>query len=632
MLATQTATEISPNGSVDARRQPGGFISSRFNWLLIIPLLLLTTALAARYLNRAFWVDEVITVERAGSPIHGGPLSPAQIWERTASQTYDQVPGYFWLVSAWDNVFGWSEFSSRLLSLLAGLLAVAWTYRLGRDLHSPLAGLGAALTVACSAFFIHYQDEARVYALSVLLGALIIWLYWRVITRRTGWMTQMALLVSAAAVLYAHYFASLLVFSLCLYHLLFVPRNREWWRVVVIMGAAGALFLPWFLTSFDVVQGANSETWRQNLNLTAPELLDALLKSFSNGSVAALLIVGALAARARRPAERYVWFLLLGCLALALGVNLWLKMLVSPKFFLYLWVPLGLLVGVGLARLAARGLPPALVLAPWLLVGIWSTLTWQDDPVMYVEWKALHQQLAAQVQPDDAIVFHMSAANWDGQHDIGIRHYFDDFPTLPGLLVSWPHDSDERYLRGLDSIVGDRQRVWSAFDPQRRPARISAFESAMGERGFAECGNAARDPAMEVDLFARPPEVMLYRFGSDLYDDGIRMAVLGSITQERGGLLIPLGWQMGADVPVNTYSFAVHVLDSSGALAAQVDTGLPPDYAFGCQAVQIPKLAPGHYQAVLVVYAWETGARLNALSDGVAAGDSVSLGAFTVGA
>lgn len=197
--------------------------------------------------------------------------------------------------------------------------------------------------------------------------------------------------------------------------------------------------------------------------------------------------------------------------------------------------------------------------------------------------------------------------------------------------MSWPHDSDERYLRGLDSIVGDKQRVWSAYDPLRRPARISAFESAMRERGFAECGNAARDPAMEVDLFARPPEVMPYRFGGDLYDQGITMSLLGPMTRGRdGSLLIPLGWQMGEEVPINTYSFAVHVLDSSGALAGQVDTGLPPDHVFGCQAVQIPNLAPGDYQIVLVVYAWETGSRLNALSGALSEGDSVSLGSFTI--
>jgi hypothetical protein len=228
-------------------------------------------------------------------------------------------------------------------------------------------------------------------------------------------------------------------------------------------------------------------------------------------------------------------------------------------------------------------------------------------------------------------VFHVVAGLWDGQHDITTRHYFYDFPIVPALLVSWPHDSDARYLQGLDAAVSGKARVWSAYE--ERPPRITAFESAMQEAGFANCGNEAQDPAMGVDLFARAPEDLLYRFGGDLYDDGIAMTPLGSMRVGRNGrLMIPLGWQPGEDVPVNTYSFAVHVLDANGALAAQVDTGLPPEFAFGCTVIQTPTLAPGEYRAALVVYAWETGERLQALDDGQASGDSANLGTFTVGA
>ncbi len=634
MVKIQDAVQPSPNAHGDARSQKAAFIASKRNWLLIIPLLLLVTSLAAQHLNGAFWVDEIITVERAGAPIHGGPFSPAQIWERTADDTYDQVPGYFWLVAAWDNLLGWSEFSTRLLSLVAGLLAVAFTYRLGRDLHSPLVGLGAAAAVASSAYFIYYLHEGRIYALSVLLGAATIWLYWRIITRRSGWAAQIALVLCAAAVLYAHYFAALLIFSICLYHLLFAPKNRAWWRVVVLMGVAGALFLPWFLTAFDAIQGANRETWRQELSLGVPQILNALLSSFANGGVPVMLLVGVLAARIRRPAERYIWFVLLVPLALALVVNIWLQMLVSLKFVLYLWAPLALVFGVGLARLVTHGLHPALLLVPWLIVGTWSALTWQVSQVEYVEWEVLRDQLAPQAQASDAVVFHMEAGLWDGDHPRIVRHYFHDFPTLPRLLISWPHDTDARYLETLDPLIGEKQRVWSAYDPRRRPARIKTFEAAMQERGFADCGNAMTAPDMQVDLFARPPQDLPYQFGGDLYDDGIAMGVLGAMTENLdGGLLIPLGWQMSQDVPVNTYSFAVHVLDANGVLAAQADVGLPPDHAFGCRAVQVPDLARGEYQIALVVYAWETGSRLNAVSaKGLSEGESVSLGTLTIGA
>jgi hypothetical protein len=243
----------------------------------------------------------------------------------------------------------------------------------------------------------------------------------------------------------------------------------------------------------------------------------------------------------------------------------------------------------------------------------------------------LHDQLVGQVQAEDAIVFHHSAGLWDGQHDITVQHYFYDFPTLPGMLVSWPHDSDTRYLQRLDTIVGEKSRVWSAYNPAQRPARITAFEAAMTERDFANCGSVAHDPEMAVDLFARPPQVMPYIFGSDLYHDGILMALLGSITEDSDNTLnIPLGWQQGQHVPLNTYSFAVHILDASGALVGQADTGLPPNDAFGCKVVGIPDLAAGEYQVDLLVYAWETGSRLSVLNAGQAEGDHINLGTITL--
>ena len=629
MFKTRTTSPFSTRRSFLADLKP--HLTSRHNWLWIIPLLLLTTWLTASHLKGAFWNDEVTTVTRAGSPIHGGPFSPAQIWEHTASTTYDQVPGYFWLISVWDNLLGWSEYSTRLLSLMAGLLGVACVYRLGRDLHSPTAGLGEAAALASSAFYIYYLHEARTYALSVLLAAITIWLYWRIISRPTGWRTQALLVISAAALLYTHYFAALIVFAICLYHLLFVPKNREWWRVVILLGTAGALFLPWFLTSFDVIQGASSQQWRQDMSLAPQEITNDLLGLFSNQNVVLLLLFGVLALSLRRPAQRYGWFMLVGPFVLALAVNAWLGMLVMPKYLLVLWVPIALIFGFGLARLTEYGLHPALVLTPWIIVGVWSTLTWQEDPVKYVAWDVLHDQLAEQIQPDDVVIFHLNAGLWDGTHPRGLQHYFYDFPALPNLLWSWPHVSDDVYLQEVPEIVEGKLRIWSAYEPGQRPPVISKFEETVQDMGFASCGRAARNPDMAVDLFARQPQTMPYQFGSDLYEDGIAMTLLGLISEMPDHTLaIPLGWRVGDDVPVNTYSFAIHLINSAGGLAAQKDIGLPPDHEFGCQVVQIANPTPGEYQVSLVVYAWETGTLLNAA--GLPEGERVNLGAITIGA
>jgi hypothetical protein len=638
LTRSQVATAVPVNGQ-RLKQLPvlrRAFLERHANWIVVIGLLLLATALTVPHLPGAFWVDEIITVERAGAPIHGGPFSPAQIWEHTATTTYDQVPGYYMLVSVWGNFTGWSEFSTRALSLLVGLLGIAITYRLGKDLFSPLAGLAAATALTGSALFINFMHEGRNYALLVLLGAAAIWLYHRSITRQTGWWVKGALVITAAGLLYAHYFASLLVFSLCLYHLLFVPKNRQWWHMVLIMGLAGALFLPWFLTSFNVLSGAAAEPWRQDMKMTIPELIDELLSFFSNGNVALLLVVGAFSTHVWKMPERFIWFTLLGSVVLALAVNAWIGMLVSPKFLLYLWVPLALLFGIGTTYLARRQIPPAVILIPWLVVGIWTSINWKDDPIKYVAWDVLHDELANLVAEDDALVFHLHATHWDGAHNQARTHYFHDFPILPTLLWSWPHGTDDGYLNDARTAAEQATRIWSSYDPRFRPDRVSKFDSVMAEEGFGLCGRVIDTPVMAVDLLARPPaDIFPLQFGSEQFaGEGIGMAVLGDIVQTASGhLLIPLGWQQGTAVPFYTYSYSLHLLDAHGALAQQADVGLPPNHEFRCQVVQldVTQLAPGSYKLGLVVYDWQTGARLTAV-DTIhdVRGDQISLGSVNI--
>lgn len=629
MLNTQAAVPTAIEPTAKPKRSS---LTGKPSWLWVIPMLLLVTLLAARQLKGAFWVDEIISEDRAGAPLYG-PRTPAQIWEQTAQTTYDQVPGYYILLAGWCNLLGWSEYSARLLSLMAGLLAVAWTYRLGRDMRSPLAGLAAVVVLGASALFIVFLHEARTYALAVLLGAIAIWLYWRIITRPTRWLIQGALVLCAAALLYSHYFASLLVFAICLYHLLFRPKNREWWRVVVIMGLAGVLFLPWFLTQFDVVAGANSQPWRQAMGMTPPEITDGLLSSFGNGALVMVLFMGIFAAQIRRRSVTLLWVLLLAPVAMALLVNAWIGMLVSTKFLLYLWVPMALLFGFATTSLARKGVQPALILVPWLLVGVWTTVNWKEDPIKYIEWGVLHDQLAGQTTAADAIVFHLHATKWDGDHQRAMVHYFSDFPKKPTLLWSWPEASDDSYLAGAYAAVDGVPRIWSSYDPRYVHQRISKFNSEMIRLGFASCGRFATDPVMAVDLFAATPkDPMPYQFGADRFDDGIRMTLLGKLPETlTGRLRLPVGWQMGSDVPVNTYSFALHVLDDSGALVAQQDVGLPPNNDFGCQVANFDPLPPGNYQLTLVVYAWETGERLTATDTRSGeTGDHLILGSLRV--
>jgi len=132
--------------------EPNSQFASRA-WFWLVPLLLLTTWLGARWLNAdAIWHDEYWSLFNAGGAQYG-PLTPAQIWERISLYDAPQAPGYYLLLGGWGSLVGWSAFADRALSLLFGVLAVAWAYRLGRDLVSARVGLYAGAVLGTSAFF-----------------------------------------------------------------------------------------------------------------------------------------------------------------------------------------------------------------------------------------------------------------------------------------------------------------------------------------------------------------------------------------------------------------------------------------------------------------------------------------------
>ena len=60
-----------------------------------------------------------------------GPHSLTEAWAAVAATAPEWAYGLPLVYSVWGRVFGWSEFAIRLLPFFAGLLALAWTYRIG---------------------------------------------------------------------------------------------------------------------------------------------------------------------------------------------------------------------------------------------------------------------------------------------------------------------------------------------------------------------------------------------------------------------------------------------------------------------------------------------------------------------
>ncbi len=617
--------------------------SKRPIWLWLIPLLLLATWFGARGLGAdALWFDEVRSMQRAGQPQYGGPFPPAEVWERTA-QISDQVPGYYILLSGWGSLVGLTDYGGRALSLLLGVLAIAAIYRLGRDLHSVLAGLGAAVALTSSAFYIMYLHELRAYALVVCLTVLMLWLYWRIINGKKDRWTQIGLVLSTTGLLYSHYFAAVMIVAVCLYHLLFVPKNREWWRVVILMGLAGILFLPWFLTSFLVFEDTRRLAWHSVGGWPIGVILTNLGDRFSNANIGLLVLLGVFAAQMRRRGVGLVWFVLLVALGLAIVLNEWVGFLTHLRYILLIWVPLALLAGFGVAGIARLGVRPRIILSLLLIIGTWNTLQlpgseYLTRPVQYLPWPQLVRVIEGRNEPDDLMLFLISVEDddWGGFHKHVMAHYFMGIDIETALVESLPKMRDEAYLQSaVDALRGIR-RVWLSLDPEMRPWREGMLLDTLAEQGFTRCGNITDTPELVVDMYAHAPvdtRALTLRYGADGPPDTIWLEPLESLpVRVSDSLPVVQGWILGDAVPRQTYSVALHVEDGAGNLVAQMDYGLPAD-AFGCVAdtLDVSQLPAGDYTLLAAVYAWETGDRLTGQDTASGeSGERLVLGTFTV--
>jgi hypothetical protein len=111
----------------------------------------------------SLWVDEFATLKIVTLPF-------ADIL-RAAAEVNFCPPLHFWLVNGVVSVLGVSEMSLRLVSAVAGTLTIPVAWLLIRELTGsrPVALVSTAL-LAVNPLHIWYSQEARAYALLVLLG------------------------------------------------------------------------------------------------------------------------------------------------------------------------------------------------------------------------------------------------------------------------------------------------------------------------------------------------------------------------------------------------------------------------------------------------------------------------------
>jgi hypothetical protein len=166
-------------------------------WLIVGALVLVGLAVRV-VLMRSIWVDEAISIHQAHMSL-GGMLDNLRATDR-------HPPLHYLILWLTVRVFGDGELAVRAPSILASAALIPVLFVLGRELFDRRTGLVAAGFATVAPLIVWYGQEARMYALFMLLGALALWAQARVLRdgRTRFWIAYAGITI---ALLYTHYFA-----------------------------------------------------------------------------------------------------------------------------------------------------------------------------------------------------------------------------------------------------------------------------------------------------------------------------------------------------------------------------------------------------------------------------------------
>lgn len=172
--------------------------SPHWLWTTVCILLLAYGLRVMGLTSESLWIDEGYSLALASHNVR-------DIVRGTAADQHP--PLYYLLLHLWLSV-SQSVFCLRYLSVLIGVVGVATSALIGRELLGRIGGLAATLLLACSPMHIWYSQEARMYILLALLTTLSAYMMWRWMRGLGGWIWYG---LSTLLALYTHYFAAFLL-------------------------------------------------------------------------------------------------------------------------------------------------------------------------------------------------------------------------------------------------------------------------------------------------------------------------------------------------------------------------------------------------------------------------------------
>ena len=587
-------------------------------------ILLLASAIGANGLNAdIIWGDELASVVHMGA--FNPPHTPQQVIQSIHENSPDHVPLYYLLGSGWSRLVGWSQLALRYLSLLAGVMMLAWFYRFTLDAVDKRTALVAVFLMANNAFAMFYFHELRGYTLLLLLIVVHMWLYFRLMRHgRHPWRLWALFVASATAIFYAHVLGLIMLAGLGLSHFLVERWSRRAVEILFGWAVCFALFLPYLSTMLSA-----GLTWGETKRATSATLLgEPLVVLLANG-LGVLLIPLALnlAYQMWFRHHSFVWRLIL--LSTVLGAILvlvsWTFSLIAlnrMRYFLVLWVPCMILIAYSLTVLTRSNGVIVLVAAIWAVAGVhlggsgliqeYATVgkrTWQFPPLHeYVVF------LQGNVRSNDYLVGFSESLTLNenrSNYDWGISDYYLDAQLgIDGVFL---HTNLKRYRLQQDvrSILETRPHILLAHDRSNVPLNYAKTLETVKE-DFLSCDLIVDDPTLLIRRYAHPVMGCNHEAAPIEYENGIKVvdrAVQFDEDTERINVLT--WWDVPDEAMLEEYNISLQIIASDGQNVRQIDRHLYDNIVpWSVVELSTADLTADDYTLVLILYRRDSGSKV----------------------
>lgn len=203
------------------------------------------------------WVDEAYSISVSSKPLY-------YLYRAVFSQD-PHPPLYYLLLKLWCSVFGFSQTSGIILSILFGLLAAYMGCVLSSHVFNnvtwPLAFL-----ILTSPFFIMFSRMIRYYSFVAFLGVSLLFLFIKFIEsdKKRWWF---ALLGAHIVMIYSDYPGSMLfIGELCALFILRKHYPKKLFLLILIFGITAIAFAPWSRQLFYHINALSSLSTKASLS------------------------------------------------------------------------------------------------------------------------------------------------------------------------------------------------------------------------------------------------------------------------------------------------------------------------------------------------------------------------------